>query len=58
MGASIGFDFPVGRLSFLNLALSAGKRGDKKDNIVEENYYRVNIGVTLNDRWFVRNKFD
>ena len=58
IGGSLGFDFPVGRLSFLNIAFSAGKRGDKNSNILEENYYRVNVGVTLNDRWFVRSKFD
>jgi hypothetical protein len=58
MGATIGFDFPVGRLSFLNVAFAAGKRGDKNNNLVQENYYRMNIGVTINDRWFIRSKFD
>jgi hypothetical protein len=58
IGATIGFDFPVGRLSFLNVAFAAGKRGNKNDNLVQESYYRMNIGVTINDRWFVRSKFD
>jgi len=58
MGATLGLALPVGRLSFLNLAFAVGKRGTKETNIIEENYFRINLGVTLNDRWFVRRKFD
>jgi len=40
----------------INLALSMGKRGSNA--YVQENYFRVNFGVTINDQWFKRRKID
>ena len=56
-GINFGISLPAGRSS-LDLAFSTGKRGDKSKNVLEETYFRVYFGVTFNDQWFIRRKFD
>lgn len=56
-GINFGFSLPAGRSS-MDFALKAGKRGNKKENIIEESYFKVYFGVTFNDQWFVKRKFD
>jgi hypothetical protein len=59
MGVTVGMSFPVKRsASFIHLGLEAGKRGTTSNNLVEENYIKCSLGFTLNDRWFVKPKFD
>ncbi|HEX5170525.1 MAG TPA: hypothetical protein VFW11_15215 [Cyclobacteriaceae bacterium] len=56
-GINFGFSVPAGRSS-LNMAFRVGKRGNKSENILEETYYKVYFGITLNDQWFIKRKFD
>jgi len=56
-GINFGFSLPAGR-STLDLAFKVGKRGDKKLNVLEESYFKVYLGITFNDQWFVKRKFD
>jgi hypothetical protein len=56
-GINFGLSVPAGR-STLDLAFRMGKRGNKTENILEENYFKVYFGLTLNDQWFVKRKFD
>lgn len=56
-GINFGLSLPAGRSS-LDLAFSVGKRGNKSENILEESYYKVYFGITLNDQWFIKQKFD
>lgn len=56
-GATFGLSVPAGRSS-LDVALKLGKRGNKADNILEETYFRVSFGITFNDQWFIKRKFD
>lgn len=56
-GINFGLSLPAGRSS-LDLAFSVGKRGNKSQNILEESYYKVYFGITLNDQWFIKQKFD
>lgn len=58
MAATAGFSLPVGRLSTLDLGFKLGKRGTASQNSVEENYFRVYFGITFNDQWFIKRKFD
>ena len=59
-GGSIGMCLPlrVGRgqqISYMNLGLEYGQL---KTKIVSENYFRINLGFTLNDNsWFLKRKF-
>jgi len=58
-GISFGVSLPL-RKSFttLNLALEAGKRGANRKQLIEENYFNIHFGVTINDRWFIQRKYD
>lgn len=56
-GINFGLSVPAGRSS-LNMAFRVGKRGNKAENILEETYYKVYFGITLNDQWFIKRKFD
>jgi hypothetical protein len=56
-GINFGFSLPAGRSS-LDLAFKVGKRGDKAENRLEENYFKVYFGITFNDQWFIKRKFD
>ena len=42
----------------INLAAELGRRGTIANGLVRENYVKIRIGFTLNDRWFQRYKFD
>ena len=56
-GINFGFSMPAGRSS-LDLAFKVGKRGDQAQNILAENYFKVYFGITFNDQWFIKRKFD
>ena len=55
---TLGASLPVTRLSYINLALNVGQRGIAKDALIQEQYIRFIVGVSFNDRWFVRRKYD
>ncbi|HEY3401947.1 MAG TPA: hypothetical protein VGK59_01090 [Ohtaekwangia sp.] len=57
LGASIGLSLPAGRSS-LDLAFKWGKRGDKAETLLEETYFKIYFGITFNDQWFIKRKFD
>lgn len=57
-GITFGFSTPVSRVSSLDLALKVGKKGDKTLNLLEENYFKIYFGVTFNDQWFIKRRFD
>jgi hypothetical protein len=57
-GINFGFSFPVNRISSLDVAFRTGKRGDMRLNGIEENYFKIYFGVTFNDQWFIKRRFD
>jgi hypothetical protein len=57
-GINFGFSMPVSRVSSLDFALKAGRRGDISTNTVVENYFKIYFGVTFNDQWFIKRRFD
>ena len=58
IGITLGAGFPItGSLSNLNLGLQFGKKGTTSNNLVQENYVVINLGFSLNDKWFVKSKF-
>ena len=60
-GVSLGFGLPLevfqGR-SILNLSGQYVKVSPKAKGMLEENYLRINIGLTFNDRWFMKWKVE
>lgn len=58
IGITLGAGFPItGSLSNLNFGLEFGKKGTTSNNLVQENYLVINLGFSLNDKWFVKSKF-
>ncbi len=61
---SFGIGFPVGRnfllqnFSMVNIGVEAGYRGTTTNGLIKENFFKATIGFTINDRWFVKPKFD
>lgn len=59
IGVNLGFGMPInGSFSNINLGLEMGKKGTTKAGLVQENYFGLNVGFSLNDKWFVKRKFD
>ena len=61
---TFGFGFPVGtdyrtsNFSMINLGFELGQRGTVNNGLIRENFFKATIGFTINDRWFVKPKFD
>lgn len=55
-GITFGLGLPLG-LSKVNVGFEVGRRGTTSANRVEENYFRVNLSLSLIDRWFEKNKY-
>lgn len=56
---SLGFGLPLGgSISNLNIGFEFGKRGTKLGGLVSETYQNLIIGLSLNDKWFNKRKFD
>jgi hypothetical protein len=58
-GISFGVGLPVGNVfSNVNLGFEIGKRGTTNQNLIQENFFNVNISLSLNDRWFQKRKYN
>ncbi len=58
-GASFGFGLPLFQSrSILNISGQYVKVSPKAKGMLEENYLRINIGLTFNDRWFMKWKVE
>ena len=60
IGASVGFGIPIingyNNRSVLNISGQWVKRS--ADNLITENTFRINIGLTFNERWFAKWKVE
>ena len=58
-GITFGVGLPVYRSkSTINVAAEFGKKGTTDNNLVLENYFRLNLMVNLYDLWFIKRRFD
>ena len=59
VGMTFGAGLPVtGSLSNVNVGFEFGKKGTTEANLVQENYFVLNFSFSLNDKWFVKRKFN
>ncbi|MBY0244226.1 MAG: outer membrane protein transport protein [Sphingobacteriaceae bacterium] len=62
MAFTVGLGLPLAsnRFSFykMNIAAEFGNKGSLTNNLIKENYVNIHFGITLNDTWFRRYKFD
>ena len=54
---NLGLGLPVAGLSKANLGLEIGRIGND-DNLIKENYFSLRLGLSLNDVWFIKRKFN
>lgn len=58
-GITFGFGLPFARTaSKIHLGAEIGRRGTTDNNLISENYYRIRLGLSLNERWFMRYRVD
>lgn len=58
-GLTAGFGFPLFQSkSMLNISGQYIKISPKIKGMLEENYLKINIGLTFNERWFMKYKVD
>ena len=62
-GITFGFGIPItgtgnDRFSNLNVGFELGRRGTRAAGLVEESYLNINIGLSLNDRWFLKRRIN
>jgi hypothetical protein len=59
VGASVGFGLPIRKAgTLLNFTFEGGRQGTTENNLLLEKYFRIMIGFTINDRWFIKSKYE
>lgn len=58
-GISFGLGLPIGSLfSNANISFEYGQRGTTIAGLVEEDFFNISIGLSLNDKWFRKIKYN
>ncbi|HBU76992.1 MAG TPA: hypothetical protein DEF18_02725 [Muricauda sp.] len=58
-GITFGLGLPLGGdFSNINVGFELGRRGTTDANLIEESYFKINLGLSLNARWFVKTKIN
>ncbi len=61
-GITFGVGLPLASgtsgFSNINLGFEIGKRGTTDANLIKENYFKLSVGLSLNDRWFRKRKIN
>lgn len=58
---SAGFGLPLRKglnPTVINLVIEYGSTGKTSDNLVREQFFKFTLNATINERWFVKYKFD
>ncbi len=61
MAINLGVGIPIvvqKSFSIVNLGFAFGQRGTLNNGLVRENYMRIQLGITINDRWFEKFKLN
>lgn len=54
-GASLPFRRSTDRV---HLAFEYGSRGTNTANLIKENFFKFTLGISLNDKWFIKRRYD
>jgi hypothetical protein len=58
-GMSFGLGLPFRNSgSMIHINYELGRRGTRKNDLIQENYQYIFISLTLRDFWFIKSKFD
>jgi hypothetical protein len=59
VAATFGLGMPLrGAFSNINLGVEFGNKGTKNAGLVREHYMNFSIGLSLNDKWFQKSKYN
>ncbi|MBR4135962.1 MAG: hypothetical protein IKU03_06110 [Bacteroidales bacterium] len=61
LGVTLGIGFPLTTFnthSSLSLMFEYGKMGTLADNLIKQNYFRLGLNFTLQERWYQRKKLE
>ena len=59
-GITLGVGLPLRKAyqSMINISLEAGQRGTMENSLIRERYFRAVIGLTFNENWFQKRKYE
>jgi hypothetical protein len=57
-GVTMGFSLPINRNSLLNFSYEHKQSGSQLQGLIKESYNTFKLGITFNERWFVRHQFE
>ncbi|MCF6350926.1 MAG: hypothetical protein L3J23_07860 [Flavobacteriaceae bacterium] len=58
-GMSFGLTLPSKRkFSNINLGIDIGQRGEKRNNLIKENYINFRLNLSFTDKWFKKRKLN
>lgn len=57
-GISFGVGLPLGGLSNVNVGLEISQRGQKESGLLQETLIGFRVGLSLNDVWFIKRKYN
>ena len=57
-GINFGASFPVAGLSTLDLAIKFGERGTIENGLINESFTQIVLGLTINEKWFIKRKYN
>ncbi len=60
-GITFGIGFPLRNnnmtVSDIDLSFEIGRRGTTNNNLIQQNYFQVRLGINIRNRWFQRAKY-
>ena len=57
-GISFGVGIPLQQFSNVNIGVELGSRGKQNEIMIQENYWALMVGFSLNDVWFIKRKYN
>jgi len=57
-GISFGLGLPLGSLSNANIGFEITRRGEKNPSLIQETFFTMRLGLSLNDVWFIKRKYN
>lgn len=59
VGVTVGMSLPLPRtLSKVNMALEVGQYGTREVGLIQEQYAKLSVGVSVFERWFMKRKYN
>jgi hypothetical protein len=59
---TLGIGYPIRRTNLsigqINASLELGRRGVAENGLVRESFTRFSVGLTFNDKWFIKRRYD